>query len=283
MRQRKLRFSNRWMFNRVMLDESVCRHVVQAILGIEIERIDYLNAEQVIEPDPDSHGVRMDVYVRESGADRVYDLEMQAVTEPSLGKRFRYYQSALDTRELPVGKDYDQLPESFIVFLCSSDAFGYDVPVYRLERCCEDVPDLRAGDLSHWVVLNAQAWEEAREGDLLDLLRYVQTGKAVGSLSREIDEVVARSNKDRKWVEKVFSISTIEENDARRRRIELRMARAEGLEEGRAEGLEEGMEQGQRRFAALADWLIENGRVDDLKRAANDDAFCEELFREMGQ
>ncbi len=67
MRQRKLRFSNRWMFNRVMLDESVCRHVVQAILGIEIERIDYLNAEQVIEPDPDSHGVRMDVYVRESG------------------------------------------------------------------------------------------------------------------------------------------------------------------------------------------------------------------------
>lgn len=84
-------------------------------------------------------------------------------------------------------------------------------------------------------------------------------------------------------MEKVFSISTIEENDARRRRIELRMARAEGLEEGRAEGLEEGMEQGQRRFAALADWLIENGRVDDLKRAANDDAFCEELFREMDQ
>lgn len=103
----------------------------------------------------------------------------------------------------------------------------------------------------------------------------MQTGKAVGSLSREIDEVVAQSNKDRKWVEKVFSISAIEENDARRRRIELRMARAEGLEEG--------MEQGQRRFAALADWLIENGRVDDLKRAANDDAFCEELFREMGQ
>lgn len=253
----------------MMLEESVCRHVIQAILGIRIERIEYLNAEQVIEPDPESHGVRMDVYVKGPHGDRVYDLEMQAGAEPCLGKRFRYYQSALDTRELLAGDDYDQLPESFIVFLCGDDPFGYGLAVYRLERRCQEVPGLALGDQSHWIVLNAQAWEEVRDADLLDLLRYVQTGKALGLLSQKIDEVVERANKDRKWVEKVFSISTIEENDARRRRIEVRMARAEGIE------------QGERRFASLARWLIECGRLDDLKRAASDAGYRDELLRQM--
>lgn len=104
---------------------------------------------------------------------------------------------------------------------------------------------------------------------MLDLLRYVQTGKAVGSLSQEIDQVVARANKDRKWVDRVFSISTIEENDARRRRIELRQARAEGIE------------QGEQRFAALASTLIGLGRIDDLQRATNDQGIREDLFQEF--
>ena len=99
MLQRKLRFSNRWMFNKVMMEESVCRHEIQAILGVEVVRIDYLNSEQTIEPDPGSRGVRMDVYVREQDGGRVYDLEMQACAEPLLGKRFRYYQAALDAKE----------------------------------------------------------------------------------------------------------------------------------------------------------------------------------------
>ena len=272
MLQRKLRFSNRWMFNKVMMEEPICKHVIQAILGVKVERIDYLNSEQTIEPDPESRGVRMDVYVREGEGGRVYDLEMQACVEPLLGKRFRYYQAALDAKELPKGLDYDQLPESFIVFLCDIDPFGYNLPVYHIERSCMEVPELSLADQSHWLVLNARGWETLDDGDLLDLLRYVQTGKAVGPLSQEIDQAVAQANRDRKW-DRVFSISTIEENDARRRRIELRQARAEGVEQG--------IEQGEQRFAALASTLIGLGRIDDLQRATSDLGAREDLFREF--
>ena len=72
---------------------------------------------------------------------------------------------------------------------------------------------------------------------------------------------------------RVFSISTIEENDARRRRIELRQARAEGVEQG--------IEQGEQRFAALASTLIGLGRIDDLQRATSDLGAREDLFREF--
>ena len=48
MLQRKLRFSNRWMFNKVMMEESVCRHVIQARLGVEDVRIYYLRRSSPI-------------------------------------------------------------------------------------------------------------------------------------------------------------------------------------------------------------------------------------------
>ena len=67
-RRRRVDFTNNWMFGRVMTDESICRDVIRAVLGIEAVRIDYLNAEQVLDPAPESHGVRMDVYARERGS-----------------------------------------------------------------------------------------------------------------------------------------------------------------------------------------------------------------------
>ena len=66
MNRPRIAFTNRWMFGRVMLDESVCKDVIRCVLGIEAERIEYLNAEQVLEPAIDSRGVRMDVYARDA-------------------------------------------------------------------------------------------------------------------------------------------------------------------------------------------------------------------------
>ena len=41
---------DRWMFNRVLCEEEVCRKVLRAALGIEVGEIAYLNAEQAKEP-----------------------------------------------------------------------------------------------------------------------------------------------------------------------------------------------------------------------------------------
>lgn len=81
-----------------------------------------------------------------------------------------------------------------------------------------------------------------------------------------------RANEDREWVDKVWSVSTIVENAARRERINGRIACEEAREEGRQEGRQEGREEGSARFAALASRLIEAGRVDDLAQAASDPA-----------
>ena len=64
-----------------------------------------------------------------------------------------------------------------------------------------------------------------------------------------------------------------------------RTIRKEGMEEGIKQGREQGIEQGQalgvERSNHLARILIEQNRVEDLKRAAFDPAYQKELFREF--
>lgn len=297
MNRPRIAFSNRWMFGRVMLDESVCREVIRCVLGIDVERIEYLNAEQVLEPSVDSRGVRMDVYVRDS--ERVYDIEMQAGAEPLLCHRFRYIQSVLDTTTLAPGKDYDELPESFIVFICAHDPFDCGIPVYTIERCCLERPDLPAGCSAHWIALNASAWNALPHGALRDLLHYTKNGSlGADPLVRRIDAIVAAANNDRKWVDKVFyCVSTIEENDARRARILERLAIKKGLEEGRKEGHKEGLAEGraegraeglaegraatEARYSALIEHLLAENRLDDIRAMTSDAARRDALFAEF--
>lgn len=265
MRSQNLAFSDRWMFNRVMCEEDVCRRVLRAILGFDVGRIEYLNAEQAIEPAAASRGVRMDVFAREG--DKVYDIEMQVEREPSLGRRMRYYQAVIDAGELEPGCGFNMLPESFVVFVCCYDPYGAGESVYRIERTCLERPQAEIGDDSHWLALNARAWEAETRSDLRDMLHYVQTGEVDGALSRDIDSLVLTYNQDREWVNRVLTY----EQDT-----EIRCQRA------KAEGIEQGIEQGEARLLALAQRLSAAGRLDDLLRAADDSAYRDALLEEFG-
>ncbi|MDE7340074.1 MAG: hypothetical protein K2N80_05855 [Lachnospiraceae bacterium] len=61
-----------------------------------------------------------------------------------------------------------------------------------------------------------------------------------------------------------------------------RTIKAEGREEGRKEGREEGRKEGREEILELTRKLIEQNRMDDLKRLAEDSTYREQLFREFG-
>ena len=268
MGERKLKFQDRWMFNRVLCEEEVCRKVLRAALGIEAGEIAYLNAEQCFEPLAAGRGVRLDVFARGDG--RVYDIEMQVARERDLGRRMRYYQAAMDVGELGSGEDFGALPESYVLFFCRHDAYGKGEPAYVIERRCGAHPDLAVGDASPWVVLNASAWEASADPGLRDVLRYLQTGEALGPLSEEIDALVDTFNKDREWVNRVLTYE--QETEMRCRR-----AREEALEQG----IEQGIEQGMDRLGTLIGRLIDAGRLDDAKRVSEDAAYRDKLLSEF--
>lgn len=276
MRDGKLEFKDAPMFSRVMRDPEICKGVLERILGFAVERIEYVNAEQDLDAATGARGVRLDVFAKGSG--RAFDVEMQVAWHPSLGKRMRYYQAAIDQACLGKGDAYGDLAESYVVFICDFDAYGRGLPAYHLERMCAEDLSVDPADGSHWLVLNAPAWAAEEDAGRARLLQYVHEG-APGDdrLTERIDAAVARTNEDAAWRESAMGFMTVEYSH----RCDLDGAREEGLQAGLQEGLQQGQAQANARYSALVDVLLDAGRADDLKRAANDPAFRERLFQEF--
>lgn len=59
-----------------MQDESLCKELLEIILGVEIEKIVYHEDQKVFRETIDGKGIRLDVYVKDE-KHTIYDLEMQ--------------------------------------------------------------------------------------------------------------------------------------------------------------------------------------------------------------
>ncbi len=285
---RRYPFSCSPVFDMVMRDEGICKGLIECVLGFDIERIDYHAVEHSLEPGLNARGVRLDAFVKGSG--RVYDVEMQASREPCLGERLRYCQSVMDSTLLAKGSGYDELPESWVVFLCDYDPYGRALAAYGFERICREDPLVEAGCRAHWLVLNAHGWESEPDEGLRNLLRYVRSGEVADSLTAEIDAAVSVVNDDPARREAIMGFITMEHNMRVHERVARQEGRAEGREEGleegrqegRAEGLEEGRAEGEARFGALADRLLDDGRIEDLRAASADPELLARLYAEYG-
>ena len=280
MKDGMLEFKDAPMFGRVMRNEELCKQVLEVILNIEIDHIEYLNTEQEVSAYNDAKGVRLDVYLKSS--DKVFDIEMQTTDTP-YGKRMRYYQSAIDSSLLNKGEDYTKLVESYIIFISTQDPFGKDIPLYTIERRCMETDIVDNFDDSHWLILNAKAWDKDTDKARSELLQYIQNSK-VGdsSLIQAISHEVDRNNSDSEWRQSVMGFMTYEMHYKGQISHAEQKGFARGCAEGEARGRAEGVAEGEARKNALIDKLLADNRLDDLKRSTTDEAFCSELYKEYG-
>ena len=56
----------------------------------------------------------------------------------------------------------------------------------------------------------------------------------------------------------------------------------EGMAKGRAEGIAEGNAEGKNQMADLMKRLLDENRIEDAKRAAEDPVYCDELMKQYG-
>ncbi len=67
--------------------------------------------------------------------------------------------ASIDQACLDKGEDCTTLYESYVIFVCDFDAYGKGLPAYHLERACLEDATVDIADESHWLVLNASAWD----------------------------------------------------------------------------------------------------------------------------
>ena len=226
----ELTIQDNFLFQKVMQNRRICKHLIEKILGIRIEKITFPESEKSVENRYDSKSIRLDVYVHDENG-RVYDIEMQCTngSEGELPKRTRYYQAMIDMDELKKGQYYTELKESFIIFICTFDPFGENLPMYTFRHRCIEKEGLELGDLATKIFLNAKGKSDTIDPDIAAFLRYVDGKAAEGAFTEAISQEVARIK---------------EHAETRQEYMTLMMALQESKREGHAEGVKEGIEIG---------------------------------------
>lgn len=213
--------SNKYMFSAVMRNPRICKAVLERILNIEIEKIDYLEEsndkddedvsnnpetanipeyEKTIDPQRiSSKGIRIDIYLKNS--DSVYTVEMQNGNEKDLPKRSRYYQALMDIDQLEKSAHYSDLKQSYVIFICRFDPYDQGRHLYSFESTCDQDPSLKHGDMVHYITLNTKGTMDDVPKPLKAFLDYIENGGFEESdmLLKEIDDTVKTINKDKAW------------------------------------------------------------------------------------
>ncbi len=123
-----------YIFSKVMIDHDICLEVLRRILPqLEIKGIEFPNAQQEISFAPDAHSIRFDIYTTDENNNH-YDIEMQVARADNLAKRIRYYQTASTMESYNKGEPYDNVDDSYVIFFCNFDPFGFNRQQYILKK-----------------------------------------------------------------------------------------------------------------------------------------------------
>lgn len=257
---KELRFTDDFMFTKVMVNNpEICRKVLERILDIKINKVMMPEKQKTIEILSDGKGIRLDVYVDDDKG-TVYNIEMQSVLKGHLPKRSRYYQGMIDMNLIERGARYKDLKRSFVIFICLSDPFERNLPVYRFENICVQDNTLLLGDEAIKVFINAEGELSGISEELAAFLKYLQGRIVDDVLVHQIEQEVERARKHEEWEVEYMTLFLRDQ-------------------ENREIGREEGREEGQARMAKLVSILLQSGKTEEALRITQDEQFREECYQ----
>ena len=133
------------------------RECIEYFLRVIMEREDLEVKEQVLQKDYKNLQGRsavLDCVARDTESKR-YDVELQQEEEGASARRARYHSGLLDMNTLEAGQDFDELPESYVIFITRDDVLGYGLPIYHINKKIEEVTeDFQDG--AHIIYVNAK-------------------------------------------------------------------------------------------------------------------------------
>ena len=161
-----LTLANNFIFCKVLEENpDVCKELLEMLLDIKIDRIEQPKSEQTFKTDFDSRGIRLDVYVKD-GTGRCFDIEIQTSNYMRLEKRARYYQGLMDVDSIQFGQEYSALKDSYVIFLCLGDAFGYRLPVYTFRYRAEEDKNILMNDGTVNIFFNATMYDKMQSENM---------------------------------------------------------------------------------------------------------------------
>ncbi len=145
--------------------DTVC---IELVLQIILEKSDLKVLDvhtQVFVENLLNRSVRLDILATDS-IGRKLNVEVQRSDKGAGKKRARYNSSMMDVNVLQKGTDFDNLPETWVIFITENDVIGKGLPLYSVERCFLDTGE-RFDDGSHILYVNGAYRGDTAIGKLM--------------------------------------------------------------------------------------------------------------------
>ena len=138
--------------------------MLSVILGQDDLTVESASAQKWLQS-VEEHSAKLDVLAhdREGNA---YDIEMQKDEKGAGRKRARYYSAMMDADALGKGKEYEELPETFVIFITPGDAIGKGQALYEIERTIKGTAE-GFGDGTHIVYVSSSLAQRDTELGML--------------------------------------------------------------------------------------------------------------------
>lgn len=137
------------------------RECAEYILRIIMEMKDLQVVDHIVQKDYKNLQGRSAILdcVAKDDKDKRYNVEIQQESEGASPKRARYHSGLLDMNTLNPGQDYEELPESYVIFITRDDVPGKGLPIYHADRVIEETGDM-FGDGAHIIYVNSSIQNE---------------------------------------------------------------------------------------------------------------------------
>lgn len=216
--------------------EEASRYILKCILQRRIGHLTVVPQKVWYGEEPESHGVRLDVYLDEEDGE-IFDMEPDnnggSDDVAALPRRVRYYHARIDSENLAAGDDYSVLRNVIVIFIVTYDPFGVERMVYTIKNGCVEEPELPYEDGARTIFLYTKGTKGEPPEELRQLVQYMEHSTAENVRSAglaRLHEMVTEVKADREVGLAYMKAVEIE----KRIRDE---GRAEGKAEGRAESV----------------------------------------------
>lgn len=156
--------NNRFM--NFMLDDNkeAAQVFLRVILGDDKIKVRNVRIQSFIQ-NIYGHSSQLDILAQDSEG-RYFNVEVQRSDEGAPARRARFYSSILDTHFLQPGKLYEELPDTYVIFITENDVLHDNLPLYNIRRRIDENAKCFE-DGSHIIYVNSQRRDDTALGKLM--------------------------------------------------------------------------------------------------------------------
>ncbi|MBR1438365.1 MAG: Rpn family recombination-promoting nuclease/putative transposase [Synergistaceae bacterium] len=180
-RWENLTLADDFLFGKIMSEPALCAEMLRRIFpDLDIDEIKIIETQKTLKHALHIRGVRFDILT--AAARNIFDIEAQNRRLRDLYRRPRAYHVAigydgLNKKSLKKSGSYEDLPNTYVIFICTFDLFSKGRHIYTFRNFCAEDKEIELNDGAYTIFLNTKGKLNDVSTALKNFLKFVGNGK----------------------------------------------------------------------------------------------------------